>query len=171
VFVLFVYLPRRSGSNRPSKTRWDPGRRRIRRMFRSLPACPTPSVRPETDSKSKPSRPSPLRRESGLEWPGTDDRRLPLLLFSETKNTPRTSLCGRVSKTHLAWGSTRAACHLIDGISRSIHHSIHSNGLGVLEVCTAVLQTAGPGALPGGSTNHFNFLGNALIRSVPLTTR
>ena len=26
-------------------------------------------------------------------------------------NKSRTSLCGRVSKTQLAWGSTRAACH------------------------------------------------------------
>jgi hypothetical protein len=31
-------------------------------------------------------------------------------LYTHHSNGPRTSLCSRVSKTQLAWGSTRAAC-------------------------------------------------------------
>lgn len=56
------------------------------------------------------------------------------------RNTPRTSLCGRVSKTHLAWGGTRAACQF------------SNDGPGVSKDSTAALQAAGPGALPGWST-------------------
>lgn len=35
---------------------------------------------------------------------------------------PRTSLCSRVSKTQLAWGSTGAACHFQWGRGRQAMH-------------------------------------------------
>jgi hypothetical protein len=35
---------------------------------------------------------------------------------SQFQNKSRTSLCSRVSKTQLAWGSTRAACHLFNSM-------------------------------------------------------
>ena len=35
---------------------------------------------------------------------------------------PRTSLCSRVSKTQLAWGSTRAACQFSWGRGRQVMH-------------------------------------------------
>ena len=37
-------------------------------------------------------------------------------------NKSRTSLCSRVSKTQLAWGSTRATCHFFGGRGRQAMH-------------------------------------------------
>lgn len=89
MFVLFVYLPRRSGSNRPSKTRWDPGRRRIRRMFRSLPAPLRQSARKPTQNQNQaglvPCGASPA--SSGQE-PMTGGFRSSIFLKRKTRRAP-----------------------------------------------------------------------------------
>ena len=44
------------------------------------------------------------------------------LQCTPNSNRPRTSSCSRVSKTQLAWGSTRAACQFSWGRGRQVMH-------------------------------------------------
>ena len=79
---------------------------------------------------------------------------------------PRTSLCSRVSKTQLAWGSTRAACQFpIWGRGRQVMHlpckQAHMGAdpstppfhCGENEIQASLISSASVGATPTPATN------------------
>ena len=72
--------------------------------------------------------------------PATEDVRVQFPAAAPISIKPRTSLCSRVSKTQLAWGSTRAACQFpFWGRGRQAMH--------------LPCKQADAGALPADSTN------------------
>ena len=116
--------------------------------------------------------------------PATEDVRVQFPAAAPISIKPRTSLCSRVSKTQLAWGSTRAACQFpFRGRGRQVMHlpckQAHMGAVpidstnfncGENEIQASLISSASVSATPTPATNLGRCSGCRSVKPVSQTT-
>ena len=104
-------------------------------------ACPGATPGSRTSLRPQRSEGRRLSRRSAKCKDGLSFIRHGLRPGRPISNKSRTSLCGRVSKTQPAWGSTRATCQFLWGRGRKVMHlPCKQTQTGALPVASTILS-------------------------------